>query len=80
LTLERESSKVKKSESIRGTKEVQENLTFVYDSVKKKWSKRGSSGVSTCKHILKPGNISVKEVISDKRGKEIFYLFFNYLK
>ena len=36
LTLERESSKVKISESIRGTKEVQENLTFVYDSVKKK--------------------------------------------
>lgn len=36
LTLEREISKVKISESIRGTKEVQENLTFVYDSVKKK--------------------------------------------
>ena len=36
LTLERESSKVKISESIRGTKEVQENLTFVYGSVKKK--------------------------------------------
>jgi hypothetical protein len=24
--------------------------------------------------------ISVREVISDKRGKEIFCLFFNYLK
>ena len=36
LTLKRQSSKVKISESIRGEKEGQENLTFIYDSVKKK--------------------------------------------
>jgi hypothetical protein len=33
LTLEKQSSKIKMLESIRGEKEVQENLTFTYDSV-----------------------------------------------
>ena len=33
MTLEEQSSKVKMLESIRGEKEVQENLTFAYDSV-----------------------------------------------
>jgi hypothetical protein len=33
LTLEKQSSKIKMLESIRGEKEVQENLTFAYDSV-----------------------------------------------
>jgi len=33
LTLEKQSSKTKILESIRGEKEVQENLTFAYDSV-----------------------------------------------
>ena len=33
MTLEKQSSKVKMLESIRGEKEVQENLTFAYDSV-----------------------------------------------
>jgi len=32
-TLEKQSSKVKMLESIRGEKEVQEKLTFAYDSV-----------------------------------------------
>ena len=36
LTLERESSKIKISESIRGEKGVEKNLTFAYDSVKVK--------------------------------------------
>jgi hypothetical protein len=34
LTLQKEGSKVKIPESIRGKKEVEKNLTFVYDSVK----------------------------------------------
>ena len=33
LTLEKQSSKAKMLESIRGEKEVQENLIFAYDSV-----------------------------------------------
>jgi hypothetical protein len=33
LTLEKQNSKIKMLESIRGEKEVQENLTFAYDSV-----------------------------------------------
>ena len=33
LTLEKQNSKIKTLESIRGEKEVQENLTFAYDSV-----------------------------------------------
>jgi hypothetical protein len=33
LTLEKQISKIKMLESIRGEKEVQENLTFTYDSV-----------------------------------------------
>ena len=33
LTLEKQSSKLKMLESIRNEKEVQENLTFTYDSV-----------------------------------------------
>ena len=33
LTLEKQSSKTKILESIRGEEEVQENLTFAYDSV-----------------------------------------------
>ena len=33
LTLEKQISKIKMVESIRGEKEVQENLTFAYDSV-----------------------------------------------
>jgi len=34
LTFQKESGKLKIPESIRGRKEVQENLTFAYDSVK----------------------------------------------
>jgi len=34
LILEKESSRIKIPESIRGGKEVQENLNFAYDSVK----------------------------------------------
>jgi hypothetical protein len=33
LTLGKQNSKIKMLESIRGEKEVQENLTFAYDSV-----------------------------------------------
>jgi hypothetical protein len=33
LILEKQSSKIKRLESIRDEKEVQENLTFAYDSV-----------------------------------------------
>ena len=33
FTLEKQSSKIKMLESISGEKEVQENLTFAYDSV-----------------------------------------------
>ena len=47
-------------ESIRGEKEVQENLTFAYDSVETENKNKEVLKCQTCNHILKPGYFKEK--------------------